>query len=82
MLDTENSFLKLAIKVKKQIVADGLNNNEYDVTNVGKHLTAKQWNEYLDEGARVVDVRIHYECIMNPCMNPFRIHYASTMSPL
>ena len=55
------SFLKLAIKVKKQIVADGLNNNEYDVTNVGTRLTAKQWNEYIDEGATVVDVRNHYE---------------------
>ena len=38
--ENKYSFLKLAIKVKKQIVADGLNNNEYDVTNVGKHLTA------------------------------------------
>ena len=32
--ENQISFLKLAIKVKKQIVADGLNNNEYDVTNV------------------------------------------------
>ena len=56
-----NSFLKLAIKVKKQIVADGLNNNEYDVTNVGKHLSAKEWNEYMNNGAIVVDVRNHYE---------------------
>ena len=56
-----NSFLKLAIKVKKQIVADGLNNNEYDVTNVGKHLSAKEWNECMNNGAIVVDVRNHYE---------------------
>ena len=56
-----NSFLKLVIKVKKQIVADGLNNNEYDVTNVGKHLSAKEWNEYMNNGAIVVDVRNHYE---------------------
>ena len=33
--ENKYSFLKLAIKVKKQIVADGLNKNEYDVTNVG-----------------------------------------------
>ena len=56
-----NSFLKLAIKVKKQIVADGLNSNEYDVTNVGKHLSAKEWNECMNNGAIVVDVRNHYE---------------------
>ena len=59
--ENKYSFLKLAIKVKKQIVADGLNKNEYDVTNVGRHLTAKQWNEYIEEGATVVDVRNHYE---------------------
>ena len=55
------SFLKLAIKVKKQIVSDGLNSNEYDVTNVGNHLSATKWNKYIDEGATVVDVRNHYE---------------------
>tara|TARA_B100001287_G_scaffold275446_1_gene283070 strand:+ start:388 stop:1452 length:1065 start_codon:yes stop_codon:yes gene_type:complete len=59
--DNLNSFLKLTIKVKKQIVADGLNNNEYDVTNVGKHLSAKEWNEFMNSGAVVVDVRNHYE---------------------
>ena len=59
--ENQTSFLKLAIKVKKQIVADGLNNNEYDVTNVGKHLSAKEWNEYMNNGAIVVDVRNHYE---------------------
>ncbi|MBH76500.1 MAG: hypothetical protein CMP68_05130 [Flavobacteriales bacterium] len=56
-----NSFLKLVIKVKKQIVADGLNENEYDVTNVGKHLSAKEWNKCINNGATVVDVRNHYE---------------------
>jgi UPF0176 protein len=59
--ENKTSFLKLAIKVKNQIVADGLHNNEYDVTNVGAHLTAKQWNKCIDEGATVVDVRNHYE---------------------
>ena len=55
------SFLKLTIKVKKQIVADGLKENEYDVTNVGNHLNAKEWNEWINNGATVVDVRNHYE---------------------
>ena len=55
------SFLKLVIKIKKQIVADGLNENEYDVTNVGSHLSAKEWNECINNGAIVVDVRNHYE---------------------
>ena len=55
------SFLKLVIKIKNQIVADGLNENEYDVTNVGSHLSAKEWNECINNGAIVVDVRNHYE---------------------
>ena len=59
--ENQISFLKLAIKIKKQIVADGLNDNEYDVTNVGKHLSAKEWNECINNGATVVDVRNHYE---------------------
>ena len=59
--DDGKSFFKLTIKVRKQIVADGLKNYEYDVTNVGKHLTAKQWNQAMENGATVVDMRNHYE---------------------
>tara|TARA_B110000003_G_C16645420_1_gene531817 strand:- start:2572 stop:3624 length:1053 start_codon:yes stop_codon:yes gene_type:complete len=59
--DDGNSFFKLTIKVRKQIVADGLDIDEYDVTNVGKHLDAKSWNEALENGATVVDMRNHYE---------------------
>ncbi len=59
--ENQTSFLKLAIKVKKQIVADGLSEDEYDVTNVGRHLSAKEWNDCISNGATVVDVRNHYE---------------------
>jgi UPF0176 protein len=59
--DEGNSFFKLAIKIRKQIVADGLKIDEYDVTNVGAHLTAKKWNKAMENGATVVDVRNHYE---------------------
>ncbi len=59
--DDSQSFFKLTIKVRKQIVSDGLPIDEYDVTNVGKHLTAEQWNNDMDNGATVVDMRNHYE---------------------
>jgi UPF0176 protein len=59
--DDGKSFYKLTIKVRKQIVADGLPIDEYDVTNVGKHLTAVQWNNAMENGAIVVDMRNHYE---------------------
>jgi len=59
--DDGKSFFKLTIKVRKKIVADGLKNDEYDVTDVGRHLTAKQWNHAMESGATVVDMRNHYE---------------------
>ena len=59
--DDGKSFFKLTIKVRKKIVADGLDSDEYDVTNVGKHLTAKQWNDAIKAGATVIDMRNHYE---------------------
>ncbi|MCU4174955.1 rhodanese-related sulfurtransferase [Carboxylicivirga sp. N1Y90] len=59
--DDGKSFLKLQIKIRKQIVADGLPKNEYDVSNVGKHLNAQEWNQAMDSGATIVDMRNHYE---------------------
>ena len=55
------SFFKLTIKVKDQIVADGLMTGDYDVTKPGKHVNAKEWNELMEKGAIVVDMRNHYE---------------------
>ena len=59
--DDGKSFFKLTIKVRNQIVADGLRKSEYDVTNVGTHLDAKEWNRALEKGATIVDMRNHYE---------------------
>ena len=59
--DDGKSFFKLTIKIKSQIVSDGLKIEDYDVTNVGEHLSAKQWNDAINKGAIVVDMRNHYE---------------------
>lgn len=60
--DDGKSFLKLTVKVREKIVADGLEDGDFDVTNVGKHLTAGEWNEAIESGkAIVVDIRNHYE---------------------
>lgn len=57
-----HSFLKLTIKVRNKIVADGLNDETFDVTNKGVHLRAKEFNELLeDPDTIVVDFRNHYE---------------------
>ncbi|WP_333852550.1 oxygen-dependent tRNA uridine(34) hydroxylase TrhO [Epilithonimonas sp.] len=57
-----HSFLKLTIKVRNKIVADGLNDETFDVTNKGIHLKAQQFNDMLaDPNTIVVDFRNHYE---------------------
>lgn len=56
------SFLKLTIKVRDKIVADGLNDDTFDVTNKGIHLKAREFNQMLeDPNTIVVDMRNHYE---------------------
>jgi len=55
------SFLKLKIKVKDKIVADGLDDKAFDASDVGNHLTALDFNKAMDENAIVVDMRNHYE---------------------
>ena len=54
-------FWKLVIRARNYILADGLKPQEYDVTNVGTHLTAKEFNDAIDSGAIVVDMRNIYE---------------------
>ncbi|NBL65031.1 rhodanese-related sulfurtransferase [Flavobacterium sp. NST-5] len=58
----DHSFLKLTVKVRDKIVADGLNDETFDVTNIGIHLKAKEFHEILeDPNTIVVDFRNHYE---------------------
>ena len=46
------SFLKLKIKVRDKIVADGLNDDSFDVTDIGIHLSAKEFNEKISKIGR------------------------------
>ena len=56
------SFIKLVVKVRPQIVADGLPDGAFDVTNVGRHLTAQEFNQAMDKPETVVvDMRNFYE---------------------
>lgn len=60
--DDGKSFYKLTIKVRPKILNDGLDDNTYDVTNVGHHMTADEFNAAVrDENTVVVDMRNHYE---------------------
>ncbi|TQO38851.1 UPF0176 protein [Arenibacter algicola] len=56
------SFLKLKVKVREKIVADGLNDDSFDVTNKGIHVDAVKFNELIEDSDTIlVDMRNHYE---------------------
>ena len=62
--DDAESFIKLTIKVRPKLVADGLQDDVFDVTDVGLHLDAETFNRLMDEGATVVDLRNNYEALI------------------
>ena len=56
------SFLKLKVKVRDKILADGLNDDTFDVTNKGVHVDAERFNSLIEDPNTVlVDMRNHYE---------------------
>lgn len=60
--DDGKSFYKLTIKVRPKIVADGLDENAFDASNVGKHLTATEFHDLVDDpSCLLIDMRNHYE---------------------
>lgn len=60
--DDGKSFFTLTIKVRSKIVADGLNDDTFDVTDKGKHLSAEEFNALTElKDTIVVDMRNHYE---------------------
>ncbi len=60
--DNGKSFFKLMIKVRKKIVADGLDDSTFDPSDTGAYLTAENFNELTDKDDTIlVDMRNHYE---------------------
>jgi UPF0176 protein len=60
--DDGKSFYKLAVKVRPKLVADGLDDKAFDVTDVGRHLTAIEFHNLVESGDHlIVDMRNHYE---------------------
>ena len=56
------SFYKLVVKVRDRIVADGIDDPTFDASNTGKYLSAKEFNDALENpDTIVVDMRNHYE---------------------
>jgi len=61
-MDKQISFLKLIVRLKKEIVAYKISENDYDMRVTGKHLNAKKFNDMIElDNTVVVDMRNHYE---------------------
>jgi UPF0176 protein len=60
--DDGKSFYVLDIKVRHKIVADGIDDPSFDMSNKGKYVTAEQFNTLAnDPNTVVIDMRNHYE---------------------
>lgn len=60
--DDGKSFWVLKIKVRDKIVADGINDPEFNMHRKGKYVDAQSFNEMTKDGETiVVDMRNHYE---------------------
>lgn len=57
----KSSFLKLIVKVRNKIVADGIDDPTFDPGNTGEYATAEEANAMIDRGATVIDMRNLYE---------------------
>lgn len=56
------SFYKLIVKVRHKIVADGINDPNFDPAHTGTYLNAEEFNRAIeDSNTIVVDMRNHYE---------------------
>ena len=69
----DKSFLKLKIKVRTKIVADGIEDPDFDVTKAGPHLDARAFNDLIgDPDAILVDMRNHFESEIGHFRNAIR----------
>lgn len=60
--ENQKAFIKLDMKVRAKIVADGIDDPQFNPSDTGKYLEAADWNDCLeDENTVVIDMRNHYE---------------------
>lgn len=60
--DDGKSFWVLRMKVREKVVADGIDDPNFDPSKTGKYLKAKEYNELSEQpGTIIVDMRNHYE---------------------
>ena len=72
--DDGKSFWVLKIKVREKIVADGIDDPDFDVMKKGKYLKAAAFNELSSrEDTVIIDMRNHYEYEVGHFQNAIEI---------
>lgn len=72
--DDGKSFFVLDVKVRKKIVADGIEDPLFDMQNKGRYVDAAQMNTLMnDPGTVVIDMRNHYEYEVGHFVNAIEI---------
>ena len=66
--DDGKSFWVLKMKVRSKIVADGIDDPNFNPSHIGTYLKADQVNEMMERGDTIfVDMRNHYEYEVGHC---------------
>lgn len=72
--DDEKSFWVLKIKVREKIVADGIDDEHFDMNKKGKYVNAKELNSLINnDDVIMVDMRNHYEYEVGHFVNAVEI---------
>ena len=72
--EKENSFFVLDVKVRKKIVADGIEDPSFSMNRKGKYLSAEEFNAFTDDPSTIViDMRNHYEYEVGHFQNALEI---------
>lgn len=72
--DDGKSFFVLDVKVRKKIVADGIEDPAFDMENKGRYVNAEQMNTLMnDPDTVIIDMRNHYEYEVGHFVNAIEI---------
>ncbi|CAO3571616.1 unnamed protein product [Mortierella alpina] len=69
------AFKKLHVRVKSQLVSDGIDNNSFDLFNEPTYLSPEEWHKELSslsEPPILIDMRNHYESAIGHFENAIR----------
>jgi len=73
-VDDGKSFWVLKIKVREKIVADGIADTSFDMSNKGRYVNAEEFNSLTNEpDTIIIDMRNHYEYEVGHFVNAIEV---------